>query len=61
VQKCQSAPPDVFLNVSYDKKFEKLFLEYIARVSAFGFAPRAGLEIRKSSDRLDKIQGLAAL
>jgi hypothetical protein len=55
VPKSQNARPEVFLNVPYDKKFEKLFLAYIAGVAAFGFAPRATLEIRKSSDRLDKI------
>ncbi len=51
----RSAPAKVFLNVPYDKKFEKLFVAYIAGIAAFGFAPRATLEIRKSSDRLDKI------
>jgi len=58
VPKSQSAPPEVFLNVPYDKKFEKLFLAYISGIAAFGFAPRATLEIRKSSDRLDKILSL---
>ena len=53
--KPQSAPAKVFLNIPYDKKFEKLFLAFIAGTSAFGLVPRATLEIRKSSNRLDKI------
>jgi hypothetical protein len=55
VQKAQSALVEVFLNVPYDKKFEKLFLAYICGTAALGLTPRATLEIRKSSDRLDKI------
>jgi hypothetical protein len=46
---------EVFLNIPYDKKFERLFIAYIAGVSAFGLAPRATLEIPDSSRRLDKI------
>jgi hypothetical protein len=53
-----SAPPEVFLNVPYDTKFEKLLLAYISGIAAFGFTSRTTLEIRKSSDRLDKILGL---
>ncbi len=49
---------DVFLNIPYDKKFERLFLAYIAGVSAFGLVPRATLEIPDSSRRLDKILNL---
>jgi hypothetical protein len=58
VPKSQSALPEVFLNIPYDKKFEKLFLAYIAGTVALGLTPRATLEIRKSSDRLDKILNL---
>jgi hypothetical protein len=58
VPKSRSAPPEVFLNIPYDKNFEKLFLAYIAGTVALGLTPRATLEIRKSSDRLDKILGL---
>jgi hypothetical protein len=46
---------EVFLNIPYDKKFERLFVAYIAGVSAFGLSPRATLEIPDSSRRLDKI------
>jgi hypothetical protein len=46
---------EVFLNIPYDKKFERLFLAYIAGISAFGLVPRATLEIPDSSRRLDKI------
>jgi hypothetical protein len=46
---------EVFLNIPYDKKFERLFVAYIAGVSAFGLSPRATLEIPDSSRRLTKI------
>jgi hypothetical protein len=55
VAKKSSAPPKVFLNVPYDRKFERLFLAYIAGIAAFGFMPRATLEIPDSSRRLEKI------
>ena len=45
----------VFLNIPYDKKFDRLFLAYIAGISAFGMVPHATLEIPDSSRRLDKI------
>ncbi len=48
----------VFLNVPYDKRFENLFLAYIAGISAFGFAPRATLEIPFSQRRLERIVSL---
>lgn len=51
---------EVFLNIPYDKKFERLFLAYIAGISAFGMVPRATLEIPDSSRRLDKILRLVA-
>jgi predicted transcriptional regulator len=40
---------EVFLNILYDKKFERLFVAYIAGISAFGLIPRATLEIADSS------------
>ncbi len=46
---------EVFLNIPYDRKFERLFIAYVAGVSAFGLVPRAKLEIPHSSRRLDKI------
>lgn len=49
----------VFLNIPYDKKFERLFLAYIAGISAFGMVPHATLEITDSSRRLEKILKLA--
>ena len=45
----------VFLNIPYDKKFERLFLAYIAGISAYGMLPHATLEITDSSRRLEKI------
>lgn len=46
---------EVFLNIPYDDKFERLFLAYIAGISAYGMVPRATLEITDSSRRLEKI------
>jgi hypothetical protein len=46
---------DVFLNIPYDRNFEKLYLAYIAGLSAFGLYPRATLEIPTSIRRLDRI------
>jgi hypothetical protein len=48
----------VFLNIPYDSQFENLFLAYIAAISAFGFIPRATLEIPFSRRRLDRILDL---
>lgn len=45
----------VFLNIPYDETFDRLFLAYIAGISAFGMVPHATLEIPDSSRRLDKI------
>jgi len=55
----QKRRDEVFLNVPYDKRFDKLFLAYIAGISPFGMVPRATLEIPDSSRRLEKILKLA--
>lgn len=49
---------EVFLNIPYDTKFERLFRAYICGTSAFGLVPRATLEIRASTRRLDRILAL---
>ncbi|GAC1630479.1 MAG: hypothetical protein NVS9B14_01160 [Candidatus Acidiferrum sp.] len=46
---------EVFLNVPYDPQFDKLFLAYIAGLTAYRMVPRATLEITDSSRRLEKI------
>ena len=48
----------VFLNIPYDDAFENLLLAYIAGLSAFGFVPRATLEIPFSRRRLERIVSL---
>ena len=48
----------VFLNIPYDPAFENCFLAYIAGVSAFGFTPRATLEIPFGERRLERILSL---
>jgi hypothetical protein len=57
-RKAATRPTDVFLNIPYDKKFERLYLAYIAGISAFGLVPRATLEIPTSTRRLDRIMQL---
>lgn len=49
---------EVFLSIPYDDKFDKLFLAYIAGITAYGMVPRATLEITDSSRRLEKILNL---
>jgi hypothetical protein len=58
VANLQNPPAEVFLNVPYDKKFERLFVAFISGISAFGLVPRATLEITTSSRRLDRILDL---
>lgn len=48
----------VFLNIPYDSRFEKLYLAYIAAISAFGLVPRAAIEIPGGQRRLDRILDL---
>ena len=48
----------VFLNIPYDAGFQRLYLAYIAGISAFGLVPRATLEIPTSERRLDRIIAL---
>jgi hypothetical protein len=53
--KPKADPGSVFLNIPYDAAFQNLLLAYIAAISAFGFAPRATLEIPFGQRRLDRI------
>src|SRR5882724_10824004 len=55
VTKEKKSRTEVFLNVPYDPRFDKLFLAYIAGLSAYRLVPRATLEITDSSRRLEKI------
>lgn len=54
-RKPRASPGSVFLNIPYDPGFENLLLAYIAAISAFGFTPRATLEIPFGQRRLDRI------
>jgi hypothetical protein len=47
-----------FLNVPYDKKYEGLYLAFIAGLCGFGLTPRATLEIPGSERRLNRILSL---
>jgi hypothetical protein len=44
-----------FLNVPYDARYRKLFLAFIAGLSAYRLTPRATLEIPGGRRRLDRI------
>ena len=46
---------EVFLNIPYDTRFDRLFRAYICGTSAFGLVPRATLEIPGGTRRLDRI------
>lgn len=47
-----------FLNVPYDKKYEDLYLAFIAGLCGFGLTPRATVEIPGSERRLNRILSL---
>jgi hypothetical protein len=59
IAKPRKSRAEVFLNIPYDKTFDRLFVAYIAGISALGMVPRATLEIPDSSRRLEKILRLA--
>jgi hypothetical protein len=44
-----------FLNVPYDRRYQRLYLAFIAGLSAFGLAPRVTIELGGSQRRLDRI------
>lgn len=46
---------NAFLNVPYDRRYEGLYLAFIAGLSAFGLAPHATVELAGSQRRLDRI------
>jgi len=58
-RRVKGSAASVFLNIPYDAAFENLLLAYIAAISAFGFTPRATLEI-PFNPRLDRILDLIA-
>jgi len=43
------------LNVPYDRRYERLYLAFIAGLSAFGLVPRATVELAGSQRRLARI------
>jgi hypothetical protein len=46
---------NAFLNVPYDRRYERLYLAFIGGLSAFGLAPRATVELAGSRRRLERI------
>jgi hypothetical protein len=47
-----------FLNVPYDRRYERLYLAFIAGLCGFRLIPRATIEIPGSERQLDRIIGL---
>lgn len=48
-------PAEVFLNIPYDQKFDRLLRAYICGICAYGLVPRTTLEIPGGARRLDRI------
>src|SRR5438094_10677620 len=48
----------VFINLPYDKAFERLFLAYIVGLCTLGLQPKATLEIPSGRGRLSRIPDL---
>jgi hypothetical protein len=44
-----------FLNIPYDRRYESLYLAFIAGLCAFGLTPRATIEIPSPKRRLERI------
>jgi hypothetical protein len=44
-----------FLNIPYDRRYESLYLAFIAGLCAFGLRPRATIEIPSTKRRLERI------
>ena len=48
-------PDACFLNIPYDKRFEKLYLAYVVGLTGLGFVPRATLGFPRDARRLERI------
>lgn len=55
-----SEPPLAFINVPYSKRYERVYLAFIAGVSAYGLAPTAAVRDPSSRYQLDRIYELIA-
>jgi|SRR5208282_558141 len=49
------AQESAFLNIPYDRRYETLYLAFIAGLCAFGLTPRATIEIPGGKRRLERI------
>jgi hypothetical protein len=58
IRRSLSRQRTAFLNVPYDRRYEPLYLAFIAGLCGFGLIPRATIEIPGSERRLDRIIGL---
>jgi hypothetical protein len=56
VRKGPSAnPEDVFLNIPFDERYERLYLALIAGLTTIGLTPRSVLEIPPVQNRLERL------
>src|SRR5216683_791006 len=53
-----SRPAHAFLNIPYDQRYERLYVAFIAGLSALGLVPHATLELPGARRRLDRIADL---
>jgi hypothetical protein len=54
----RSTPGRSSLNLPYHPRYERLFVAYIAGITALGLAPRTALELTSGARRLDRIRQL---
>ena len=54
----QATPTDVFVNVPFDRQYERLYLALIAGLTGLGLTPRSALEVAEVEARLERIFGL---
>jgi hypothetical protein len=50
--------PVAFINMPYAKRYETLYLAYIAGLSAYGLIPTAGVADPSSESQLDRVMEL---
>lgn len=51
-------PNDVFINLPFDNKRERIFLAYVASLTGLGLNPRCVLEVSPDHDRLRRLSSL---
>jgi hypothetical protein len=60
VGKKRGSPPYAFVNLPYAKRYEKVYLAFLAGISAYGLVPTAAVRDPSSTFQLDRIYDLIA-